>query len=86
MKTWVGLYFCTGISGVAPYKTGPALVALLNACPTGDQEFVVLTQPGRQHSLVEIDHEIFSTVILPPPLIQEGQVVSFCQKNMHNTG
>ena len=29
---------------------------------------------GRQHSLVEIDHEIFSTVILSFPLIQEGQL------------
>ena len=29
---------------------------------------------GRQHSFVEIDHEIFSTFILPTPLIQEGQL------------
>ena len=29
---------------------------------------------GRQHSFVEIDHEIFSTVISPFPLIQEGQL------------
>ena len=28
---------------------------------------------GRQHSFVEIDREIFSTVILSIPLIQEGQ-------------
>ena len=28
---------------------------------------------GRQQSFVEIDHEIFSTVILSLPLIQEGQ-------------
>ena len=28
---------------------------------------------GRQHSFVEIDYEIFSTVILSLPLIQEGQ-------------
>ena len=27
---------------------------------------------GRQHSFVEIDHKIFSTVILSLPLIQEG--------------
>ena len=27
---------------------------------------------GRQHSYVEIDHEIFSTVILSLPLSQEG--------------
>ena len=29
---------------------------------------------GRQHSFVEIGHEIFSTVILSLPLIQEGQL------------
>ena len=29
---------------------------------------------GRQHSFVETNHEIFSTVILSLPLIQEGQL------------
>ena len=29
---------------------------------------------GRLHSFVEIDHEIFSTVIISLPLIQEGQL------------
>ena len=29
---------------------------------------------GRQHSFMEIDHEIFSTVILSIPLIQDGQL------------
>ena len=29
---------------------------------------------GRQHSFVEIDHEVFSTIILSLPLIQEGQL------------
>ena len=29
---------------------------------------------GRQHSFVEIDHEIFSSVILSLPRIQEGQL------------
>ena len=29
---------------------------------------------GQQHSFVEIDHEIFSTVILSLPLIQEWQL------------
>ena len=40
----------------------------------------------QQHSFLEIDHEIFSTVILSLPLIQEGQLVSFWRKNVHNTG
>ena len=31
---------------------------------------------SRQHSFVEIDHEIFSTVILSLPLIQEGQFLA----------
>ena len=34
----------------------------------------VQSRRGRQHSFVEIDHEIFSTVILSLPLIQEGQL------------
>ena len=56
--------------------------------PTGDQEVAGSTPAevwrpggcgfnpcqGRQHSFVEIDHEIFSTVILSLPLIQEGQL------------
>ena len=29
---------------------------------------------GRQHSFLEIDHEIFSTIILSLLLIQEGQL------------
>ena len=33
-----------------------------------------MRRPTRQHSFVEIDHEIFSTVILSLPLIQEGQL------------
>ena len=41
---------------------------------------------GRQHSFVEIDHEIFSTVSLSLPLIQQLAVVSFWRKNVHNTG
>ena len=34
----------------------------------------VRSPPGRQQSFVEIDHEIFSTVVLSLPLIQEGQL------------
>ena len=35
---------------------------------------VTFPRRGRQHSFVEIDHEIFSTVILSLPLIQEEQL------------
>ena len=40
----------------------------------------------RQHSFIEIDHEIFSTVILSLPLILEGQLTVSGKKNVHNTG
>ena len=40
---------------------------------------------GRQHSFVEIDHEIFSTVILSLADSRRA-VVSFWRKNVHNTG
>ena len=55
----------------------PASVVQLDARQTGDQEVAGSTPPprlGRQHSFVEIDHEIFSTVILSLPMIQEGQL------------
>ena len=53
----------------------PASVAHLDEPPTGDQEVVGSTpRRGQQHSFVEIDHEIFSTVILSLLLIQEGQL------------
>ena len=45
----------------------PALVAQLDTHSTGDQEVVSSTP-------TEIDDEIFSTVILSLPLIQEGQM------------
>ena len=43
--------------------------------PTGDQEVTGSTPTsGQQHSFVEIDHEIYSTVILSRPLTQEKQL------------
>ena len=47
-------------------------VAHLDAHLTCDQEVVVQPPLGRQHSFVGIDHEIFSPIILPRLLIQEG--------------
>ena len=52
----------------------PASVAQLDARPTGDQEVAGSTPPGRQHSFVKIDHEMFSMVILSLPLLQEEQL------------
>ena len=42
--------------------------------PTGDQEVRVQPLPSLHHTFMEIYHEIFSTVILSLPLIQEGQL------------
>ena len=56
-------------------QTLPASVAQLDAPSDwrpGGRRFN--PRRGRQHSFVEIDHEIFSTVILSLPLIQEGQL------------
>ena len=44
------------------------MLVQLDAHLTGDQEVEGWTQPGQQHSFVEIDLEIFSTVILFLPL------------------
>ena len=41
---------------------------------------------GRQHSFMEIDHEIFSTVIFSLSADSRRAVVSFWRKNVHNTG
>ena len=59
---------------VSPFVM-PAPVAQLDA-PSDWRPGVRGFNPrrGRQHSFVEIDHEIFSTVILSLPLIQEGQL------------
>ena len=60
-------------------------MAQLDAHPTGDQEVAGSVPPDRQHSFVEIDHEIFSGVILSLPEVRRA-VVIFWRKNMHNTG
>ena len=61
-------------SPVSLLNVVPASVALLDARPTGDQEVAGSIPSGRQHSFMEIDHEILSTVILSLPLIKEGQL------------
>ena len=48
--------------------------AHVNVHPTGDQELRIRPPSGRQHSFIEINHEIFLTVILSLPLIQGGQL------------
>ena len=44
-----------------------------DARSTGDQEVAGSTLLGWQHSFMEIDHEIFSMIILTLPQIHEGQ-------------
>ena len=51
----------------------PASVAQLDASPTGDLEVAGLT-PAGSATFFRGDYEIFSTVILSLPLIQEGQL------------
>ena len=65
-------FWCINIASSVP---GPVSVAQLDAPSDwrpGGRGFN--PRRGRQHSFVEIDHEIFSTVILSLPLIQEGQL------------
>ena len=69
----------TGVSRLMKFHTQyaqlPASVAQLDApsdLRPGGRGFN--PHRGRQHSFMEIDHEIFSTVILSLPLIQEGQL------------
>ena len=56
-------------------SNGPASVAQLDAPSDWRPEGCGFNpRRGRQHSFVEIDHEIFSTVILSLLLIQEGHL------------
>ena len=64
----------------------PTLVAQLNASLTGDQEVVGSSPLGWQHSFVEIEHEIFSMINSLTSADSRRIVVSFWQKNVHNTG
>ena len=64
-----------GNTGFAMSFRGPASVAQLDAPSDwrpGGRGFNPCR--GRQQSFVEIDREIFSTIILSLPLIQEGQL------------
>ena len=75
-------YGTQGINGlIAADKGSEALIFflflncyLLFPCPPQPGGRGFNPSRGRQHSFVEIDHEIFSTVILSLPLIQEGQL------------
>ena len=53
--------------------TGALLLCTQKICTCGEIR-KCLAPAGRQHSFIEIDYEIFSTVIHPLPLIQQGQL------------
>ena len=59
----------------------PSPIALLVASLTADPGVVSLI-PARSHALVEVDHEIISTVILLLPLIQE-RLLSVTSESMY---
>ena len=72
---WWNIFNCHSLLSTDSKRAEPALVAQLDA-PSDWRPGARGFDPrrGRQHSFVEIDHEIFSTVILSLPLIQEGQL------------
>ena len=63
-------------------------MAPMDARLTGDQEHSssIPTGSGNIDSFVEIDHEIFSMVILSVWLIQEGQLSVSGERMCTNTG
>ena len=72
---FTALQFGMSLSPLVFSKLRPASVAQLDAPSDWRPEGRGFNpRRGRQHSFVEIDHEIFSTVILSLPLIQEGQL------------
>ena len=71
----INIFFILNLKDMIHVSVEPASVAQLDAPPDwrpGGCGFN--PRRGRQHSFVEIDHEIFSTVILSLPLIPEGQL------------
>ena len=62
-------------------------MAQSDVCPTGDQE-VAGSVPARSSniSFVEMDHEMFSTIIVSLPLIQEGQLSVSGERMCTSTG
>ena len=75
MKTWTNPELKTSLNK-SLYATvfWPRWLSWMRR-PTGDQEVAGSTPAEVGNiSFMEIDHEIFSTVILSLPLIQEGQL------------
>ena len=65
----------------------PASVAQLHASPTNYRRLWVRLPPSRQHSSIEIDHEIVSTVILflPDLLLTCSGLLGYIKVNLFST-
>ena len=84
--TWSGLLLNIVYVHISVLYIVPISVAGLGASdarPTGDQEVVGSTPPGRQHSFVKIDNEIFYGHSLPSADSRRAGV-SFWRKNVHD--
>ena len=68
------------------YSVNTTLVAQSVARPTDDQRVAGPIPDGSGNIFVEIDHGIFSTVILSLLLIQEGQLSISGEKRCASTG
>ena len=74
-KKFVDIFLNSPQKGVGAHMPVPGLggsVGCASNWRPGSRGFD--PRQGWQHSFVEIDHEIFSTVILSLPLIQKGQL------------
>ena len=75
------------VNGIVKFSLGRVAQSVTcratDACLTADPG-MASSIPVRSHTLVEIYHEMISTVILPLPLIHSGRVVvSYKRKNVH---
>ena len=57
-----------------------------DARPTVIRRSRIRSPPVRQHSVMEIDHKIFFTVIFSLPLIHERKLSGFGERMYTNTG
>ena len=93
VKALIRLHGCSRLDSCA-VRTWPLLSAYVSSWPRWlswmrvrleTRRLRVQSPPRSANSFVEIDHEIFSTVILSSADSRRA-VVSFWRKNMHNTG
>ena len=71
--SWISSFIVFTLGCLYKIKSRPRWLSWMRV-RLGIRRLRVRPPPGRQHSFAEIDHEIFSTVILSLSLIQEGQL------------